>query len=110
MWVITNKGFYSIVLVNDTVTTPDNTVEEIFAVRTRDKKHLSLAFPNKKVFVYDYSDYQFRVYLTKGEAADFMLNVVDSINYTNFKNSIKDYSLHEFCTRIWALGLNFLGK
>ena len=110
MWVITNKGFYSIVLVNDTVITPDNTVDEIFAVRTRDKNHLSTAFPNKKVFAYEYSDYQFRVYLTKGEVADFMLKAVDSIDYTNFKNSIKDYSLHEFCTRIWTLGLNLLGK
>ena len=111
MWVCTNYGFFSIVKVDPRYSkTGDNSIDEVFTVRSRVKSHLEQAFENKKIYQYSNSDYEFRVYLTLIELNEFLLNEINSIDYLNFKNSVKDPILHKFFSNIWVLGVNLLYK
>lgn len=104
MWLCTNYGFFSVVKNHKDYT--DNKPEEIFAVRSRDESHLKKAFPDKKIYKYPFTDYGFRIFCTQEELNSFMLSTVDRINYTNFKNSVKDEKLHDFFLKIWEAGYN----
>ena len=109
MWLCTNRGFYSVVKIDPRYGEQgDNTKDEIYAVRARSEKHLHCF--NKKVFVYPYSDYEFRVYLTESELQSWVLKEVNRIDYTNFKNSVKDDRLHDFFVGIWHLGVKYLSR
>jgi hypothetical protein len=112
MWLCLNYGFFSVVKVDPRYAdSGDNKLDEIFAVRARQKSHLIQAFGNEKlIFEYPYSDYEYRVYLTQQELHLFVLRAVDNIQYTNFKNSVKDNKLHDFFVGIWHLGVKYLSN
>ena len=112
MWLCTNYGFFSAVKVNPMYANGggDNAPDETYAVRARERKHLKEAFNNKTIYAYPYSDYEYRVYLTESELQKFLLDQVTKIDYTNFKNSVKDTKLHDFFNGIWYLGVKYLGS
>lgn len=111
MWLCTNYGFFSVVKIQEQFkNTGDNTLEEQYSVRARDKSHLEKGFPNKKIWEYPFSDYEYRVYCTPEEITSFISNEVETMNYTNFKNSVKNDNLHNFYLNIWELGVKFLSK
>ncbi len=111
MWLCTNYGFFSVVKLPDyRKEDGDNLPEETFAVRTRVKKHLEQGFPDKKIWEYPFSDYEFRVYCTCQEINKFFLDEIQNVNYTNFKSSVTDKKLHNFFLGIWQLGVSYLSR
>lgn len=112
MWLGTNKGFYSIAKVPAQFLggKGDNKIDENYAVRARDEQYLKVKFPNKQIFTYTFSDYQYRVYLTKQELNKFMLDEVENIDYDNFKNSVNEQKLHYFYMKVWEIALRYLSK
>jgi hypothetical protein len=109
MWICTNYGFFSAVLIDETRQGKhDENVYEDYAIRARTKAHLEQAFPSKQIFNYKFSDYDYRVYCTKEELLGFVFTEVNRITYTNFKNSVKNLKLKAFFGDIWWLGVNQL--
>jgi len=97
MWVFTNHGFFSIVKVIDA--SPD-----AFYIRARRKEHLETYFNDKAIITSDGSDYRYRVILTRKELFNFYAALPVDIDYTNFKDSIKDPVLQVFASKIWLDG------
>ena len=102
MWLCLNNGFLSVVK-----NTFSKDYSDEFVVRSRDKNHLLFYFPDKKISSYDGTDYQFRIYISKLELKIVINQYVDDIDYSNFKNSVKDPILkkiyHDFWTICWAI-------
>lgn len=95
MWIITNKAFLSAVQHNDD--------HDLLVVRARIAGDIEAIFPNKKVFVHPDRDYRFRTIMTKVEFAEAMAREALSIDYGNFKDSVKDKERKGYCSRIWAV-------
>ncbi len=105
MWVFTNFGFYSIVKHNQK---PD-----VFLVRARSKEDLLRLIYKygdicnlniNSIIVNDEADYRYRLEINKSSWSDVISKIADDINYTNFKNSVKD-NLDEYraelCNQVW---------
>lgn len=97
MWVFTNHGFFSIVKVIDAS-------PEAFYIRARRKEHLESYFNGKAIIQSNGSDYRYRVILTRKELFDFYGALPIDIDYTNFKDSIKDPALQAFASKVWLDG------
>lgn len=97
MWVFTNHGFFSIVKIIDA--SPD-----AFYIRARRKEHLETYFNGKAIIKSDGSDYRYRIILTRKELFNFYAALPVDIDYTNFKDSIKDPVLQVFASKIWLDG------
>lgn len=97
MWICLNNGFLSAV--------KDHFNPDSVLVRARVRKHLEDNFPNDVIFQIPNSDYAWRVRLKKTQWAEFLYEKSLSIEYTNFKNSVKDYDLKDMYSEIWWLGM-----
>lgn len=97
MWIVLNKGFLSIV-----------NKEGSFVVRSRIRKHLEEYFPSKVIEDNSGTDYQYRIRINKSELTEFLCTIPETINYGNFKSSIKDNKLKEFCMEVWFSGYSLL--
>lgn len=97
MWIVTNKSFLSIV--------EDRNDNSMFVVRARISGDLEKFFDgeNVKVIESSDSDYRFRVFASKDLVRQKLVESINSINYSNFKNSVKDYERKSWYTRIWHI-------
>lgn len=93
MWVVLNKGFLSIVKK-----------EGSYVVRAREEDHLRSYFPNCVIEHSTFTDYPFRIRLDEQQLQDFFESLPKEITYPNFKNSVKDSKLHDFCVKVWSIG------
>lgn len=93
MWIATRDGFYSAV--------QSNTDPETLVVRSRvkaDARYLAEFVwcrranrPRKAdalIVSYDFSDYPWRVLVSRAEWADFLVQASEEITYGNFKNAV----------------------
>ena len=97
MWLFTNKGFISVVANRDNPETGD------LLVRSRDRDHLEELFPDAEVFFKTPSDYKWRAWVSRKDFAALALKTIETLNYTNFKNSIKDDKYHDACLYVWEV-------
>jgi hypothetical protein len=95
MWFCFNDGFFSVV--------QDFQYDDVLVVRARRWKDIKKLFPTKKINITTETDYAFRVFISRAEWKKIMIEKIDSINYTNFKNSVMDYDLHEAYKEIWNI-------
>ena len=105
MWVVTNKGFMSIV-AKDAAGRPSGLgPEAIVSVRFRRKRDASALFPGYAVTTTPKGDYGFRVFATRAEVARVTMHEALGIDYANFKSSIPDddKSLHDACMDAWTV-------
>lgn len=91
----------------------DKTNPDMLYVRARKREHLVVLMKNVgKFFDIQYTkhrDYQFRIYVPKIVFATEMLPaIVMGIDYSNFKNSVKDMSLKMFYSSVWTKGVEHL--
>ena len=93
MWLILSDGFLSAVV--------DKQDPEVIQVRARRKEHLNKYFPTKEVVTHDGRDYQFRVIVNRAELAGMLLQYVEDMQYSNFKDSVKDRKFHDACYDVW---------
>ena len=80
MWIFLNNSFLSIVENR-------NNKEELL-VRSRIKGDIDKIFPESNVFELENSDYKYRSYIKKLEVSEKIKDIIQNINYDNFKNSI----------------------
>jgi hypothetical protein len=106
MWLMTNFGMFSATL------RPERTVrqgdERFIQVRSRRGQDLAelkaryMPMAGDIVRTTD-SDYEYRIFCTHDDWALVVARLAHDIDYTNFKNSVKDNKLHTAYTRIWAV-------
>ena len=95
MWIFASNGFVSIVADRKNPKTGD------LLVRSRDKSHISNIFPQAEVFSKQPSDYRWRAWVPREQVIEAMISSISSINYDNFKNSIRDGKYHDACIGVW---------
>jgi hypothetical protein len=96
MWIVTNKSFLSAVQDRDN---PNGLV-----VRARIRGDLESFFGNEiQVLETEDSDYRFRVFVDKALFKVKMMNSINSIDYTNFKDSVKDKERKTWYSQIWSV-------
>jgi hypothetical protein len=71
------------------------------------REHLENQFPDEEIVEMKGSDYKYRIFTTKQKLADLMVERIMDIDYTNFKNSVRDDRLHEMYADIWSVGYSY---
>lgn len=104
MWVFTNIGFFSVVEVNGD--------HKRVVVRARAKDHLEKLrkLGGHKLMPIredEGTDYSFRVYMEKEQWKELLGKLVDGINYTNFRDSVKDGLYHDSLLEVWSVMLMY---
>jgi hypothetical protein len=94
MWICFNDAFISVVASD----LPDELM-----VRARNGEHLKNLFPDAKVIITPHNDYRFRIFVKKETFAAMVVDRIGEINYTNFKNSVKENRLHDLYLQFWLL-------
>jgi hypothetical protein len=96
MWIVTNESFLSIVQNRDN---PDE-----FVVRARIDGDIE-EFLGRDFTVLETSDsdYRFRAFVPKSVVKVKMMDQINSINYDNFKDSVKDFERKDWYTQIWTV-------
>ncbi|MAK32864.1 MAG: hypothetical protein CL386_02615 [Acidiferrobacter sp.] len=94
MWVFTNKGFLSIVQHKD--------IPDYFQVKSRVRRPLEELWPNHPVEVIGWADYRFRISISKEEVVPILIEEIERIDYTSFKNSCDDEAYLQALVRIWT--------
>jgi hypothetical protein len=93
MWVCLNNSFLSIVSKE---CGPDDLL-----VRARMKGHIEAVFPGAKVSESTNTDYRYRAVVSRTEVADALTAEVMSLDYPNFKNSVREDRLHNAYAAFW---------
>lgn len=100
MWICFNDGFVSAVV-------SDNPEE--LKVRARRREHLETLFPTKTIHVDNMTDYKYRIFCSKEEWAEVVLDRINNMKYDNFKNSVVDDELHDLYENFWFLHRRYQG-
>lgn len=96
MWVLTTRGFLSIVADKDDPQGPQ------LLVRARRRGDIEAAFgPDVEVQEGGGSDYRFRAWVDRHEVGQALADQVDEIDYGNFKNAIDDRAYHDAALECW---------
>lgn len=95
MWICLNKAFFSIV--------DDGEVAGSLVVRARRKGDIEKVFPGAEVKTLSRRDYMFRAHIKREEVAEKVAQSVMSIDYSNFKNSVRDSDLHHAYHGFWDI-------
>jgi hypothetical protein len=104
MWIFTKNAFLSIVAdKND----PNS---ENLLIRARRAGDIENVFGDVEVFSVPGSDYAFRAWVNRDVVADVMFNEVQNIDYSNFKNAIKDNDYHDAALDVWFIMNDYQGR
>jgi len=96
MWFCFNDGFVSVV--------SDNRDPARLLVRARQKQALLNILGNDVEVVENTgSDYRWRTFVDRKRFSALIAARVEDVDYTNFKNSVKDMDLHDLYMEFWAL-------
>lgn len=83
---------------------------ENLVIRARVREHLEDNFPGYKILEYSGTDYPYRIFITRKNFAEFMVDEAYDIEYTNFKNTVYDKDLKDFYAAVWTAGIYVLEK
>jgi len=103
MWVVTNKGFLSVVAKDASGRASGAGADGQVSVRFRRPKDAAALFPEHEVVETPHGDYGFRVFATRAEVAAVLVAEVEALVYGNFKDSIPvaDRALRDAAHRAW---------
>jgi hypothetical protein len=93
MWVLLNNAFLSIVAHRDD--------PELLLVRARKEGDIEQAIPDADVWIDAEADYRYRAEVPRPFVARALADVVASIDYDNFKNSVSDPARHSAYAAVW---------
>lgn len=94
MWICLNDAFLSIVSKS---CKPDELL-----VRARRKGDIERVFPGVQVRESEHTDYRFRAVVKRELIAKALTDQVKQIAYSNFKDSVRNDSLHDAYSKVWA--------
>jgi hypothetical protein len=95
MWIVANESFLSIVECKDD--------PSMLLVRARVEGDIERAFPDARVKITPRADYLYRAFIPRGEVASTIEEMVQGIDYLNFKNSVKDRVRHDAYLDVWRV-------
>lgn len=97
MWIVSNNSYISVV--------ENRNNRDYFVVRARIKGDLENFFAGEKIEVHETSDsdYRFRTFVKKTDFITQMSENINKINYTNFKDSVKEIDRKSWYTKIWYI-------
>ena len=89
MWLFTKHGYFAIV--------KDFSDENTYWLRSRLKSDLEnivelMDIKDQSIIYKDYADYKFRIKLSKKEFIEFMVDIGESLDYSNFKSMMDNNS------------------
>lgn len=100
MWIVTTKGFYSVVC--------DKKRPDLVVVRTRAREDLVNLkrdhLPEIRIIEGGGTDYPFRSYVNRERWARAAFDLADEIDYFNFKDAIQERQgkrRHDVYFRVW---------
>lgn len=107
MWVFTQDGFVSAVENSDK---PGEMV-----VRSRDRASLELLsdLTGSEIVELQHRDYEYRVFVTKQDFANWLVSHVEEIDYSNFKNRLwrtRGDVYHDAANEVWGTMLSVSDK
>ena len=94
MWIFLNNAFLSIVDKGGDGTT--------LLVRARRAGDIERVFPGAAVSKTPRNDYRYRALIAREEVAEAMAASVRSIEYANFKATVKEHHRHEAYLEVWG--------
>jgi hypothetical protein len=94
MWIFSNHSFMSIV---ESENSP-----HYFLIQSRFPGHIERLFPNAHVDRMEYGIYRFRATVPKQVVAQRVVELLEEVDYLNFKDSIADSHYHTACQEISA--------
>lgn len=96
MWIFINDAFLSIVA--------DEGDRRRLLVRARKKGDIESVFPReaRAILHTPGNDYAYRAYIPRTVVARVMANETKSIDYPNFKNSVRDVGRHNIYLQVWT--------
>ena len=97
MWIFTSDGFLSV------VADAAKPAGDRLLVRGRMRDHISKHFPHAEIIENAGSDYAFRAWVPRDQVKALMMDQIDGLNYSNFKNSIADDPYHDACLGTWQV-------
>jgi hypothetical protein len=98
MWICLNNGFLIVSEYND----------DSFLIEALKEEHLKENFPY--IQITKDAEY-YSLIIEKIAFATWLFNfTMKDLNYTNFKNSVKNKQLNDFYCTVWSYGLSFLGN
>jgi hypothetical protein len=95
MWIFLSDSFLSIVDKGGDGST--------LLVRSRIAGDIERVFPQAKVIEGGGTDYRFRARIDRDEVALRMAEAVRSINYPNFKSTVRDPQRHDALMGVWRI-------
>jgi len=95
MWICLNDSFLSIVAVKGD--------DERLLVRARRAGDIERVFPQAEVLVGAGTDYLYRAFLPRSTVSDAITARIKSIDYTNFKGSVKESDRHDVYMEFWNI-------
>jgi len=99
MWIMLNNATLSIVA--------HRTMPGHLLVRSRSELDINLIFPEADVMEDVRADYRFRAVIPRATVGSTILAELMSIDYDNFKNSVKDDKRHDLYLDIWQVYWDF---
>ena len=93
MWVFLSNGFVSI--------TRHKSHKDFLHVRARNPQHLLDIWPDCDVQITPYADYTARTSLPEAIVIRTIMNYMEEIDYSNFKNTIDDHQFKTMAMRVW---------
>lgn len=99
MWICLNDAFLSIVAVKGD--------DERLLVRARRAGDIERVFPQAEVLVGAGTDYRYRAFLPRSTVSDEITARIKSIDYTNFKGSVKESDRHDAYMEFWGVMYHF---
>lgn len=121
MWFFSPLGFYSVVCAKKSPESHELDTNKLM-IRARCREHLEnllKRFPNKlaglEILEIPYTDYHCRIIVDRGVWAEIMAELTNDIDYSNFKNEVKDsgYGSNEYLNalhRVWDVMYDFQGR
>ena len=94
MWVFFSGSFLSVVH-------KDCQPDELL-VRARMKGHIEAIFPDAKVTESTHTDYRYRAVIKREAVAKALADQVMNLNYSNYKNSVRDSKFHSALSSVWS--------
>lgn len=100
MWIFTQEGYVSVV---DNRQSPGK-----LTVRARDKASLKPISDRTgaEIIELPHRDYEYRVYVTREQFADWLVDQANNLTYSNFKKQIsrtRGDLFHAACEAVWAV-------
>lgn len=95
MWIFLSDAFFSVVANRDD--------HNELMVRARLPGHLEKHFPGIPVQELDQADYRFRISVPRELVQGVLDHQVETLTYSNFKDSVEDQELHDHYLGVWQV-------